>query len=248
MFLLIFILLFQTNNIDVHAYEKPTYYARIMFEQVYFYKTPTENNSYENVYFELPKSYFVELTDICGDFYKATYLNITGYVKKDSVQAVDKTPSNPFLDNISFRVYSNLSESIWLSPNHSSIKITDIPHLTKNIQYIGKIVGDTLIDGRTNVWFYCKYSSDEDYYGYVFSDFCDELSTIVENTETLDYVSNPTFAPPIEPTNTIPQNNKIVGLIVGILSIPALIFVLMMIKGTKILTQEKTKRKEIIDY
>ena len=91
MIFLILIILF--NNFPcVNAVENPTYYARILFDQVYLYKTAKEDNSIGNIYFELPKTYFVELLDKSGDFYEARYINFTGYVKKDSVQAVSSTP------------------------------------------------------------------------------------------------------------------------------------------------------------
>ena len=105
MILLVFILFFQSTIPYAYAYENKTYYAKIMFEQVYLYKTPTNKNDMENIYFELPKTYFVKLLSRHDDFYEVRYLNIFGYVKKDSVQAVSHTPLNPFLTNL---VYSSL--------------------------------------------------------------------------------------------------------------------------------------------
>ena len=248
MILLILILLFQSTSINVYALDEECYYARILFDQVYLYKSAIDDNSTSNIYFELPKSYFVKLTNKHGEFYEAVYQNITGYVKKDSVQAVANTPSNPYLDNITFRVYADLSEKIYSHPKSNSALITQIPPLTKNIKYYGKIDGERLIEGRTNIWYYCKFSADVDYYGYVYSDFCDEMTPITINNEELKYVSNPTFEPKTEKINAIPKDSNVVGIIVGILSIPALIFILMVMKGTRIMSQDKIKRKEIVDY
>ncbi len=251
MFILILIILFQSNSLVVCATDNHSYYARVMFDQVYFYKTPNDDNSFSNVFFELPKTYFVELLDKNGDFYKAKYMNFTGYVKKDSVQAIGGTPLNPYLTNITFRVYAELSQTLWSSPStqSNSSVITQIPNLTNNITYIGKINGECLINGRTNVWLYCKYTNNnKDLYGYVYSDFCDEITAIVNNTEEVTYINNPTFEPYVEPINTIPQDSNVVGIVVGILSIPALIFILMIMKSSKIINQNKVKRKEIIDY
>ena len=250
MILLIFILLFQTSNINVSATNVNIYYARILFDQVYLYKTPTDDNSISNTYFELPKTYFVELTGKQGDFYEAKYLNFTGYVKKDSVQAVDGTPNKPFLDNITFRVYAELSENLRSEPMVTNANlITHIPPLSKNIQFVGKINGECLIDGRTNVWFYCKFVNNNSiYYGYVYSDFCDEFTPISENNEELNYISNPTFDEYVPPLKSIPENDNIVGLIIGILSIPALIFIFLIMKSGKILSHKKIKRKEVVDY
>ena len=251
MLILILIFLIQNSNITVCAAETTSVYARIMFEQVYLYKTPTDDNSISNVYFELPKTYFVELLGKSGNFYEAKYMNLTGYVKKDSVQAVSGTPIHPNLDNVTFRVYAELSQTIWSAPTtqENSTALIQVPSLTKNILYIGKINVECLIEGRTNTWFYCRFTNfGTNYYGYVYSDFCDEISQIISNNEELTYINNPTFEPFIEQPPTIPQNSNIVGVIVGILSIPALIFMFMIMKSSKILNQEKPKRKEIIDY
>ena len=229
--------------------EKPARYTGGELNSVY--KTPNEDDSIANIYFELPKTYFVELLSKSGNFYEAKYIDFIGYVKKDCVQAVASTPINPYLKNITFRVYSELSQNIWSSPTtqEGSNILTQMPHLTKNISYIGKINGECLIEGRTNVWFYCKYTkANLDYYGYVYSDFCDETTQINNNMEEVTYINNPTFEAYIEATNTIPKNSNTIGVIVGILSIPALIFVFMILKSSKILNQEKVKRKEIIDY
>ena len=130
----------------------------------------------------------------------------------------------------------------------SSNLIATIPNLTKNITYFGKVSGECLIEGRTNVWYYCKYTADKDYYGYVYSDFCDEMPPIVSNTEEITYITNPTFEVQTQSTNTIPITNNAVGIIIGILSVPALIFVFMIMKGTKFLNKEKFKSREVIDY
>lgn len=248
MVILILLIIFESSYVCVYATNTETYYARILFEQVYLYKTPTDNNNSSNIYFELPKTYFVELLGKNGNFYEARYMDFIGYVKKDSVQSVASTPKNPFLNNVSFRVYAELSQNVWSSPTTQSSTITQIPLLTKNIQYISKIDGECLIEGRTSVWYFCKYTNTSEYYGYVYSDFCDEMTTINNNTEELTYISNPTFEEEVVATKTIPITNNAVGIVVGILSIPALIFVFMLIKGTRILNKEKCHRKEVVDY
>ena len=253
MITLLLIFLFSFNNsICVSAANEQTYYAQVMFDDVYFFKNPSSNTENENVYFKLHRTYFVELTDLVNnEFYKANYMGITGYVKKDSVQAVSETPSSPYLSNISFRVYAELSRDLRSEPNTTSVSSTQIayiPLLNKNLTYIGSIEGECLIEGRTNIWYYCKFKADKDYYGYVYSDFCDEMSTLTENTEQVTYIDNPDFKP-VEPTPvSMPTNDKNVGIIVAILSIPAFIFLFMIIKGKNILSKERYKDKEVIDY
>ena len=248
MIFLILVLIFQSININVYASNNTTYYARIMYEQVYLYKNPIEDDSITNIYFELPKTYFVEICDVENNFYLAKYQNLIGYVKKNSVQAVDSIPAEPFLNNITFRVYSELSERLFSLPESSSMLITKIPSLTRNIQYFGKVYGERLIDGRTNIWYYCKFSSTTDFYGYVYSDFCDEMPKISNNVEELNYINNPTFEVNKNQVQAIPKDSNSVGLVVGILTIPALIFVFMLIKGSKIIKEDKSPRKEVVDY
>lgn len=242
----------STNKLYVNATNNQTYYAQVMFDETYLYRTDNLNEDCSNIFFEIPKSYFVELIDVANNnFYKANYLTFSGYVKKDRVQAIAGIPSMPYLTNISFRIFSEQSRDMRTQPNTlngTSNQVTYIPLLTRNITYFGKIYGESLIEGRTNVWYFCKYSADKDYYGYVYSDFCDELSTIPINTEPVSFINNPTFQPQEETPYTIPESSNKVGIIVGILSIPATIFLIMIVKGKSILNKEKLNDNEITDY
>ena len=250
MILLVLLLSFNSICYPVYAYHEQVYYARILFDQVYFYKTPNDDNSFSNVYFELPKTYFVELISLEGNFYQARYLNFNGYVKKDCVQAVSNFPNNPFLNNITFRVYAERSQQIWSQPSTKSPSsvVYEIPLFTKNVEYISKITGEGLIEGRTNIWYYCKFSSNKDYYGYVYSDFCDELTFIPNNTETVNYINNPTFSKETPQINSIPKDSNYVSIIITILCIPAIIFAFLVLQNTKIFNKTKTSKKEVVDY
>jgi len=242
----------QTTVINVDAGHNKTYFARIMFDNVYLYNSPNELTDNSNILFELPKTYFVELTDSANEnFYKANYLSFSGYVKKDSVQAIEGVPNSPYLKNVSFRVYAELSRDLRTEANTSSTssQVTYIPLYSRNLTYYGKVKGECLIDGRTDVWYYCKYSAEKEYFGYVYSDFCDELTQIIDNTEQVTYIENPTFLYLTEPTSyTIPENDNRLAIIVGILSVPAIVFLFMIIKGKHILSKTRYKDKEIIDY
>lgn len=256
MIILVLILFLNATTPVVYAENTTkTYYAQIMFEQVYLYKTPTNDNSTLNVYFEIPRTFFVELVDNANEtFYFARYSNITGYVKKESVQAVSNTPNSPFLDNLKFRVYADLSRNIQTEPNlssNTSSLVASVPLYSRNLTFYGKIIGENLIEGRTNIWYYCKYSADADYYGYIYSDFCDELPTTLPiNTEEVTYMSNPTFiSEKVEnENNSISFNSNTTAVIVGIITIPALIFIFMIIKNKNVLGKDKLTSKEIKEY
>ena len=251
MIFLLFIIFFNATAPTVYANNNITYYAQILFEQVYIYKSPVSDNSISNIYFEIPKTYFVELLDNANeDFYLAKYINITGYVKKESVQAVKNTPSSPFLNNLNFRVYADLSRNIRSEPNSSSNTsnvIASVPLYCRNLTFYGKITGESLIEGRTNTWYYCKYSADKDYYGYIYSDFCDELPTSLPiNLEEVSFVENPTFTIETEAKNSVDLNSNTTAIIIGIITVPALIFVFMIIKNKTILNSKLNK--EIKEY
>lgn len=250
--ILILSFIFQCTIPYVYASNTQTFYARIMQEDVKLYKTAIEAEDFSNVYFVLPSTYFVELLDETSNgFFKVSYLNFTGYVKKDCVQTIVGTPITPYLTDISFRVYSEQSRDLRTEPttkSGSSSQVAYIPLLNRNLTYYGKIVGEQLIDGRTCVWYYCKYSADKDYYGYVYSDFCDELTEIVPNTETVSYTTNPDFSPEEETPVAIPLENKATGIIIAILCLPACAFLFMIFKSKKILATEKPKSKEVVDY
>lgn len=254
MIILLCLILFNNSIPYVSAAENKSYYARIMYEQSFLYKSPTDDNSNNNVYFELPKTYFVVLTGSANeDFYSARYLNINGYVKKEHVQATESIPTTPFLDNLNFRVYAELSRNLMSEPNTTSATskhIANIPLYSKNVTYYGKIVGETLIDGRTDIWYYCKFSANTDYYGYVYSDFCDQFpETLPENVEEVNYISDPFLTVKTEETpKSLPAKSSATSIIVAILTLPALAFFFMIIKGKNILTKQRTKDKEITNY
>ncbi len=254
MVILILILLFNStlssSSPCVYAFDdNQTFFARVLFEQVYLYKSAEDNNSLENIYFEIPRTYFVELVDETGNFFKAKYKSFTGFVKKDSVLATSSTPLNPYLNNVNFRVFAEKSETLWSLPTTQtpSEKVCALPHLTKDLEYIGKINGECLINGRTSVWFYCKYTQTNTF-GYVFSDFCDELVAIPTNNENVTYISNPSFTQVAPKVNAIPKESNAVGIVIVALSIPAVVFVLLILKSKRILGKSELKSREIVDY
>ncbi len=249
MIILIIILILSQTTIPYVSAGTSTIYARIMQENCYLYRSPIGVDDYTNVYFELPKTYFVELLSSPNEeFYEARYMDNIGYVKKDSVQAITGTPVYPYQSDVTFRVYASLSQDLRSAPtveltNH----IATIPLLTRNIIYIGAVDGECLIEGRTRVWYYCRYIGDRVYDGYVYSDFCDEMSQMTNNTEEVTYTMNPTFSNQSNEPQSTSTDGNLVGIVIGILSIPALIFVFMLIKSRQILSHDPSN-SEIGEY
>ena len=246
-------MLFFNNSIGfVSASDQTVYYARVMHDNVFLYKSALEIDDYSNVYFILPKTYFVELTgEVNSKFFQVNYLNFSGYVKKECVQTIVGIPQTPYLNNISFRIFSEQSRDMRSEPNTdsgTSGQIAYLPLLTKNLTYYGSIVGQSLIEGRTNIWYYCKYSAEKDYFGYIYSDFCDEMTTITDNTEEVTYTTSPNFNSNKTENNAIKVEDNTTSIIIAILCLPAIIFAFMVIKNSKIIKKESTKNGEIKDY
>ncbi len=249
-FVLVSSLPFVTTTGQVFA--STIYYARIMTTDAYLYKSPIDVDDYSNVYFVLPQTYFVQLIDSSNNsFYKVNYSSFTGYVKKDCVQTIVGSPKTPYLDYLNFRVYAEMSRDLRSEPttlSGSSSQVAYIPLYNRNLTYYGSIIGEQCIDGRTNVWYYCKYSAGEDFYGYVYSDFCDELpNPLPNNSEEVVYTTAPDFGE-APPKTSLPLNDSTTGIIIAILCVPALLFLFLILKGSKIMKSDKTSKGEIQDY
>lgn len=247
-FLLIFIniltSLFQPIN-SVNA--SSVAYAQILHSGCYLYKSPIDNTNYANVYFMLENSYFVELlSDYDDEFYKAKYLDTIGYVKKSQVQCVQGTPKTPFLNNISFRVYSNTSRGLYDKPymnsNNPTLKVY-LPLYCEDLIYYGIIYGESAIEERTNIWYYCKYTTTG-VCGYVYSDACDKMSPIITNSEKLPYISSPQWNL-AAPTNAqlIALDSKPFKITIILICIPFIIFAILLFKLA--ISKNQNKKKEI---
>lgn len=248
-FLILFNLLFSSSDNTVYASSKN--YAQVLYSNVYLYKTASADSSLENVHFILERSYFIELLSADGDFFLAKYLQTEGYVSKNQVQCVRGTPNNPFLLGVSMRIYGEESRRLSTIPTTvggESTKIMLLPKFTRDVVYIAKCYGETLIPERTNIWYYVKYTDETAHYGYIYSDGTDQMSAIAPNIETLPYIDHPSFE--INGPISIPASTK--NVIIILLSIPALLFVFMILRGSSILystaENSKKKSKEIKDF
>ena len=256
--LIMLVLLFITAislasvNDNFSSLAKETYYAKIQQDDVYFYSLPYSQDEYK--LFEIPKTYFVILTDkIDDEFYSAKYQDLEGYVKINEVNAMNGTPIKPFPE-ASFRVYSTDGLGIYHYPKFvNEYKITTIPYLTENITFYGEITGGEYVPEKSNIWYYCKYTDEKDIYGYVSSVFCDLLlPEIVTNYETFEIITNPTFISP----SAIPSSLSPVAMtfiIIGV-TLPCLIVFYLLMKPSfmkeKVLNEKPkiSKRKRHGDY
>ena len=204
------------------------YFAKIQKEGVYFYSNPIDSS--ENILFEVPNTYFVKLLDDENSlFYYAQYSDQFGYVKKSDVIAMDGTPQNPYATS-SFRIFALEGMGLYSSPSLSAEnEIAEIPYLTDDLVYYGKVSGQQAIPDKSNEWYYCKYTSSDTLYGYVYSVFCDKLTDFADNYETFAIVTSPTFSSSsnLDGLSTVAMTFIVIGV-----SIPCVIVIYLLVKPT----------------
>lgn len=237
------------NIATTYAGSNSENYARITRNQVYLYTLPEDKN--ENVLFEIPKSYFVELLSQHNDlFYKAKYIDIVGFIKIDDVLPVSTTPQNPYADNIRFRVYSsdgvNIRTEPYIKNGLETIK-GSLTVLDENVIYYGKIEGEEAVKNRGTTWYYCKYKTNkESIYGYVYAGFCDMLTQITENEEISTFTNNPFFITQDEIINTqLSSNNTTKNIILTLTIIPTIIFLYLLFKPYKIKNKNPKNKSDL---
>ena len=237
------------------VYAQTTVFARIEKAGVFFFNSPIDEAAYH--VFELPTTYFVELLGKAEDaddlFYSARYLDVCGYVKKTDVAPVQGTPTTPFASEISFRVFALSGLDLKSTPSGDSPfnRIVNVPYLCTNLVFYGKCHGQQLVPEKSDVWYYCKYiSGDSTYFGFLYSEFCDNLSQIPTNTEILPAYQGELFVkPPINQTtqSTAPQISDGLKIFVIIaISMPCIFIVYLLFKPTKLVENvDKKPNKKI---
>lgn len=153
------------------------------------YKTQEMSEKFEDVYFQIPETYFMVILDMVSDeCFKVQYDRYIGYVDASTVMVATFVPILKTLDNISFDIKSTSGTQIWQHPTTKSNICATISAGTKNIKYIAFAYGSVPTGGESNVWYYVYYTPDANstnvYEGYVYSENTTNLTEIVANTET----------------------------------------------------------------
>lgn len=245
----------NTKGNTFYASGTKSYYARIEIDNCYFFSAPILEDSTKM--FILPKTYFVLLTSEAGDlFYSAFYDDISGYILKKDVKAVSSTPTNPYLKNINFRVFVPSGANLRSTPQSAgSVNLVySIPYLDNNLSFLGTMQGEEAIPKKGNTWYYCKYfTANTQYLGYVYSPLCDDLTPISQNTEIVEYLTQP----PSFETNIPETSSGFEGLsetattiIIVVVSLPCLLFIYLLFKPSNIANnsnkENKTSKKKKI--
>lgn len=153
------------------------------------YKTQEMSNRFEDIYFQIPETYFMVILDtVNDDCFKVQYDKYIGYVDSETVMIATFIPVLKTLDNITFDIKSTSGTQIWQYPTTKSNICTTISAGAKNISYIAYTYGSVPSGGESNIWYYVYYTPDSNstnvYEGYVYSENTTNLTEIVANTET----------------------------------------------------------------
>ena len=231
------------------TYADNIFYAKIKSDNVYFYSNPIKSE--ENELFLLPNTYFVMLINNENDnFYYAKYKDLYGYVLKQDVNVMDGIPTQPYA-NASFRVFSPDGLGLYTTPNiNDSYEIIEIPYLAENLTYYGSVTGQQAIPEKSTTWYYCNFNDENDYFGYVYSVFCDKLTTIQDNNESFNIISNPVFVTTSKSSQL--SQSSMIFIIIGV-SIPCLIVIYLLVKPTLLRDKSlnptiKVRKKHHGDY
>ena len=249
LFFMIFCVLFGMPVQKHTVYAKNYPYAKVTLPGVGFYRNPIASG--DNLAFYVEQSYYVKLLENEVDgFYKAQYYDEVGYVQKKDLVFVEGVPANPYPSNISFRVFSLSGLNMRSTPIESGGPfniITTIPYLENNLMYYGKTQGEEAVLYKGNVWYYAKYlvSGTDQPKGYLYSVFCDLLTTIPVNVEQLAVVTEPYFeseeVEEVPLLNSLPQSLQIL-LVLGV-SLPCVAILYFLFKPTKISVDNGKNRK-----
>lgn len=210
------------------------FYAKVQGTGVNLCSTPSEASAL----FEIPYSYFVQVDYVVDDYYKVSYKDVEGYVKRDKVKLMSGTPQSPYA-NATYKLF--VPYAIYQSPSQNSTKAVDLTDTTITIDYYGTINGQQVMSDN-NVWYYsCATVNGQKYYGYVFSGVTDYLSQINVNSEIFDEISDDMLDSSATEFTSLSTGTKIM-LIVSI-SVPSVLILYFLIKPSKIMQISKNKKQ-----
>lgn len=233
-FLIMLAVPIETANAEQSA---KSYYAKINTNGVMLYDSPSTTSAL----FEIPESYFVEATEIVGNFFKVTYKDKEGYVLKSAVSLLDGVPVHPFAD-ISYS--QRTVEPMYAQASDESAIINDLKNVA-NITYYGKIA-DQWATHTSNVWYYSSINvGGQILFGYVYSGSVkDDLTEkILPNSEGKDFNILPedVLLPSTSNFTSLSSGTKV--LLIVAIAVPSLLILYFLIKPSKLMAQSKKSKK-----
>ncbi len=205
-------------------------FAQISTQNACFFKSPSKVNNHLNVHFLLEQSHFVIiLDDSLQDFYHVSYFGIEGYVEKENLTPVNEQISHPFLDNITFQTSQNTF--LYSFPKINNENQTLLVPSHSKLTYIGKIYGDEVAENSGNVWYYSKFSyQNNEYFGYIHSLYALNLTPITHNIEVVTALTKQEQP---KTTNLLSLNLKTETILTIVVSLPIIFALFLFLKGYK---------------
>ena len=215
-----------------------THYARAT-ESTFLYKLTTSSTNLTEIILIVEKIYFVEILSENSSNYKVNYNGQIGYVKKNDVELVSNIPNTPFPNNIQIIICSdcNLRSTPTTKSSTNNI-ITTLHANEKNIQFIGRIFADEVIDFGGTTWYYIKYNNQ---YGYIYNKYVKSITPIYENKEE----SVPVNDLSLNNTNPLTDSPSLIIIILLFIPIIIILFILYLPREKLLQHNKKSKHKEI---
>ena len=253
----------KPNNCIFASATKPTTYAQASFTTTNngsyqtkeilsttpLYKTTTDDpQNLANIYFFLPKTYYVEILNSCkldsgADGFFVRYGETEGYCLSSSLSA-DFSTITTTQSGITLKMYPDAGTYIRSTPSIADNKIRIIPQSTSGIIYIGSISGDTPTDGTTNTWYYVEYniSDTKTVLGYIYSERGilsaplteltrpNQTPTTPEASKTENTATTPTADTNINPSLNLSVSPALKWVIALLFIIPVIVIFALLIK------------------
>ena len=220
-------------------------HAKVLSECA-LYKNKDLISSLDNIYFNIPETYFVVvLQTISDDCLKVQYDKYVGYIDSSKVELAKFVPIVKFLENITFDIKENSGTQIWQYPSSNSSVFTTIDAGSKNIKYVASVFGEVPSGGKSNIWYYVQYVSETNstsvYEGYVYSENTTNLSEIISNKE-----NNPEIiSEEIENEKIFYISSTLKTIVVAIIAIPIILFFAIILYKIIAKLKNNTKYRKI---
>ena len=218
-------------------------YAKIQTSDCVLYETPQKTSPICT----LRKTFFVQVEEKSGDFYKVSYNGISGYVSKDKVSLMDGTPSNKYF-SATVKLFSP-TYPLYEKPSESSSEVTTLSRECV-MTYYGYTQGQTASNSDNNIWYYLSVNQGgKTLYGYVFSQAVageNPEANAIDNVEDFPVIDESIFTDATSSFSGLSVGTKI--MLVIAICVPSLLILYFLIKPSKIAQSPKKKTKHKVQH
>ena len=138
-------------------------YVRIESPQAMLYEKTSENGGAFRPLTTLPASYYALMTeDYDIEYYRVTYYDLEGYVKKTDAALVDYEPTTKFA-SAALTVSADVTGvNLRARPDHTADNILAEIKRGETLAYYGKVVGSSPIVSAGSEWYYVRYEGNDE--------------------------------------------------------------------------------------